>query len=97
MRIDGAPLNQTSLGLNPGNVNRAGTPDGAAVDPTATAERFQPTAALLSLIDALGRIPAVRQNVVSDVAGRLKGGDLGTPQARQQTVESILGAGPGRD
>jgi hypothetical protein len=97
MRIDGTPVSQTSLGLNSGNVNRVATTDGSSADVSTSSEQFQPTSALQSLLDALKSIPPVRQEVVGDVAGRLNNGELSTPQARQQTVEAILGAGPGSD
>jgi hypothetical protein len=103
MRVDGTPGNQTSLSLNPANANRSNTIDSLIASPSATSDQavaagqFQPTSDFLPLVGALSRIPQVRQEIVGEVANRLSGGDLATPQARQQTVESILGAGPGHD
>jgi hypothetical protein len=97
MRIDGTTGSQTSLGFNPANANRVSTPDNASGDSASAAVQFQPTSDYQSLSGALGRIPQVRQDVIGEVASRLNAGELATPQARQQTVESILGSSPGRD
>jgi hypothetical protein len=95
MRIDGTTGSQTSLGFNPANANRVATPENGGSDATSTGAQFQPTSDYSSLFGALSRTPQVRQDVIGDVATRLSSGELGTPQARQQTVESILGASPG--
>src|SRR6516162_7719813 len=103
MRIDGLPGNQANTGLNPANANRTGTLDSVAAGPSAAADQavaggqFQPTSDFLPLVGALSRIPLVRQEVLGEVAKQLNGGELDTPQARQQTVESILGVAPGHD
>jgi hypothetical protein len=102
MRIDITSGSQTSLGLNPTNANRAGATDGVPTDPTAAdqaviARQFQPTSEFLPLVDTLGRIPFIRQEILGEVASRLSGGELDTPQAREQVVESMLGAAPGHD
>jgi hypothetical protein len=101
MRIDATPGSSTSLGLNPANANRSAGTDNVASDPSAASDptpgdgQFQPTSQLLQLSAALERIPSVRQEQVGEVAQRLSAGELATPQARQQTVESILGSSPG--
>jgi hypothetical protein len=102
MRINGAPGGQTSLGLNFTNANRPGSADGIGGDASAAYAAFVPGQAQTKsdfqpLVDTLDRIPLIRQEVVGEVAKLLNGGDLDTPQARQQTVESILGASPGHD
>jgi hypothetical protein len=97
MRIDGATGSQTSLGFNPANATAVGTPDTAASGQTTTAGQFQAGSDFLQLMAALGRIPQVRQDVVGDVASRLGGDDLSSPEAGQETVESILGSSPGHD
>jgi hypothetical protein len=103
MRIEGSPGSQSNIGLNSSNVNRTGTLDSvsagaaAASDQAVAAGQFQPTSDFLPLVGALGRIPLVRQEVVGEVAKQLSGGELDTPGARQQTVESLLGAAPGHD
>jgi hypothetical protein len=98
MRIDGTTGSQSSLGFNPTNANRAGTPDAAAAGQS-TAEQataqFRAASQFLPLVSALGGVSQARQDVIADVVNRLAGGELATPQARQQTVESILGSGPG--
>lgn len=99
MRIDTTPGSSASLGLIPANANRSAAADSAATDSPAASDpfagKFQPTADLLQLTAALDQLPSVRQEVVGDVAKRLGAGELTTPQARQQTVESILGSSPG--
>jgi hypothetical protein len=101
MRIDGATSGQTTLGLNSANANRVGAPDSgtaaAASDQAKAAGQFQPTSDFAPLLGALGRIPLVRQEVLGEVAKQLSGGELDTPQAREQTVQSILGPSPGHD
>src|SRR5579871_6856089 len=100
MRIDGTSGNQGSPGLNPtnSNANRVGTLDSVAAGPSAAADQavaageFQPTSDFLPLVGALSRIPLVRQEILGEVTRQLSGGELDTPEARQQTVESILGA-----
>jgi hypothetical protein len=89
--------------LNAANANRTGTLDSVAVGAAAAADQavaagqFQPTSDFLPLVGALGRIPLVRQEVLGEVVKQLSGGELDTPAARQQTVESILGVSPGHD
>jgi hypothetical protein len=100
MRIDGTTGGQTSLGFNLPNANRVTTPDNATADqstgdPT-TAGQFQAGSDFFPLVSALSGVPQVRQALVGDVAARLSGGELSSPQARQQTVESILGSSAGR-
>ncbi len=97
MRIDSTTGSQTSLGLNPANANRPGTADNLSSDQAVSAGQFAPTSDFLPLLGALARIPQVRQENVGEVVGRLNAGELATPQARQQTVESILGSNPGHD
>jgi hypothetical protein len=97
MRIDGTPVSQTSLGLNSGNVNRVNTSESSNADASSAAGQFQLTPALRSLMEVLSSVPPVRQEDVGDIVSRLNSGELSTPQARQQTVEAILAAGPGRD
>ena len=94
MRIDGTTGSQTSLGFNPTNANRVGAPESAGSDSSFASVQFQPTSDFLPLLSALGRLPQVRQDVIGDASTRLSTGELGTPEARQQTVESILGASP---
>jgi hypothetical protein len=102
MRVDGATGNQSSLVSNPVNANRPGTSEGVAADssafdPSVAAGQFQSSSELVPLQGALSQIPFVRQEVVGEVVKQLSGGDLDTPQARQQTVQSILGSSPGHD
>jgi hypothetical protein len=103
MRIDGATSGQAIPGLNSANANRPGNvdsgtaPASAATDQATAAGQFQPTSDFAPLSGALGRIPLVRQEVLGEVAKQLTGGELDTPQAREQTVQSILGAAPGHD
>jgi hypothetical protein len=101
MRIDGTTGGQTSLGFNLTNASRVNTPDNPAADsstagPATAAGQFRAGSEFLPLVSVLGGIPQVRQDVIGDVVSRLGGGELATPQARQQTVESMLGSGPGR-
>jgi hypothetical protein len=103
MRIDGSPGSKSNAGVSAANTNRPGTVDGvgagvsAAADQASVAGQFQPTSDFLALVGTLDRIPLIRQEVLGEVAKQLSGGELDTPQARQQTVESMLGAGPGHD
>jgi hypothetical protein len=102
MRIDGTPGSQTSLALNPATVIRSSTSDGISADPFAAdqavaAGQFQPTSDFQPLVGTLSRIPFVRQEVLGEVAKQLNGGNLETPQVREQTVEAMLGAAPGHD
>ncbi len=101
MRIDGTTGNQSSLASNSANANRTSTPDAVAdafaANQAASAGNYQPASDLKPFLDNLDRIPLVRQEVLGEVAKQLSGGELDTPKARQQTVESILGAGPGHD
>jgi hypothetical protein len=102
MRIDGAPGGQTSLGLNFTNTNRPGPADGIAGDASAAYVAFvpgqaQPKSDFQPLVDTLDRIPFIRQEIIGEVAKQLNSGELDTPQARQQTVESMLGPSPGHD
>jgi hypothetical protein len=101
MRID-STTNQTTLASNPANANRSSTPDSVgadsfANDQAAATGSFQPGSDFVPLLGALDRIPFIRQEVVGEVAKQLNSGELDTPQARQSTVESILGASPGHD
>ncbi len=97
MRVDGTQAGQTSLGLNGPNANRVNAPESAAAEQPAAAGEFQPGSDLRAFLGALDGVPLVRQEVVGEVARRLNGGELNSPQARQQTVESILGPAPGHD
>lgn len=103
MRIDGTPGAPNGVGPNPAGLGRSGTADDVAADPSApaartvAAEQFQPSSDFQPLAGALARIPLVRQEVVGEVAARLSGGELQTPQARRQTVESLLGVAPRHD
>src|SRR5579883_3682730 len=95
MRIDATPGRSTSLGFIPANANRSPATDSVAADASAAGGQFLPTSDLLRLSAALNQLPFVRQEVVGEVSGRSGAGELATPQARQQTVESILGSSPG--
>src|SRR5579872_2875994 len=90
MRIDGASVSQTILGLNQPNASRDNAKSSDAATPTAEASSFAPTGDLLGLLDSLRQLPPVREEVVGEVARRLAGGELLTPAARDQTVGSIL-------
>ncbi len=98
MRIDGPTGSQSSLGLTPPNANRVNGSEPGAADASPAADvTFAPASDFAPALNALARIPLVREEVVGEVARRLSGGELNTPQARQQTVESILGPAPGHD
>jgi hypothetical protein len=90
MRIDGASVSQTILGLNQTNASRDNAKSSDATAPADAASSFDPTGDLLGLLDSLRQLPAVREEVVGEVARRLGNGELLTPQARDQTVGSIL-------
>ena len=90
MRIDGASVSQTILGLNQTNASRDNAKSSDATTAADGASSFDPTSDFLGLLDNLRQLPPVREEVVGEVARRLANGELLTPAARDQTVGSIL-------
>ncbi len=100
MRVNGTPTGQTDPGLNLANANRFGTAEGVTGDGSAAYEAVAAGSSrsdFQDLVNTLDRIPFIRQEIVGEVARQLNAGELDTPRARQQTVESMLGASRGHD
>ena len=55
-------------------------------------EEYRPAPEFVRLMDIIRQIPQIRQEVIGEVAQRLAGGDLLTPQATDETVKAILSA-----
>jgi hypothetical protein len=91
MRVDGFPDKTTIADLVSPNATRAVAGDSTSSAAPGTTETFRPTADLQSLLAALQQAPVIRQEVVTDVAERLRAGELNTPKAKAETVSAILG------
>ena len=63
-----------------------------AVAVTAEEEAHTPAPEFVRMMDIISQIPQVRQEVVGEVARRLAGGELQTPEAADETVQAILSA-----
>lgn len=82
-----------------GNLNLSGAGDlrsartaarRVADDARLTEETHTPAPELMHLLNTLRQIPQLRQEVIGEVAQRLAGGDLLTPEATEGTVKAIL-------
>jgi hypothetical protein len=90
MRIDSTTVGQTILGLIQPNASRDNAKTSDTTPVPEAASSFDPTGDLLGLLDNLRQLPPVREEVVGEVAQRLASNELLTPEARDQTVGSIL-------
>lgn len=95
MRIDGSSSNVNWPSLSgPKSLLDNGS-DTVSPSPPQAGEVFQPTGDVQDLLAALRQTPSVRADVVANVTARLDAGELNTPQAKAETVNSILGPTPG--
>src|ERR1700730_9735563 len=92
MRVDGFAGKVNLVDVAQCESRRDGAGDPAPPSPLHPAVTFQPTGDLQRLLDALRQTPVVRPEVVADVAGRLKAGELNSPNAKEETITAILGS-----
>src|SRR5262245_51467594 len=75
------------LRASPGTTGQRG-----GVAAPAEEEAHTPAPEFVRMMDIIRQIPQVRQEVVGEVARRLAGGELQTPEAMDATVQAILSA-----
>jgi hypothetical protein len=63
--------------------------------PTSPADVHTPSAELVHLLEELRQVPAVRQDLLQEIAQRLAAGEFRNTQSRDATVKALLGGQPG--
>src|SRR5260370_32293 len=86
MRVGIFPNKTSIVYLGGAKATREGAGESETAPAPETTASFQPTGDIQSLLLSLQLAPVIRQELVADVADRLRAGELNTPRAKEETV-----------